>query len=231
MRIIAEVTPIPDYDKFVERLRRIEGLADAVDLPESPLAKPAANAVAASSLVQSVTGLPAIAHIRLLDLNWIAYRSLLGAAKLLGTWAVVPLQGDPPRDAKPVGEIPTEEAVREARSRGLRVGVIVSVRRDYAARLRNLEADLYLVLNVENPAMLDDEAFREARKRSTIAPYIIFETERNRGMLSSLRQPRFNPSSAEDLVERFLAYADSVIISVPGDYETLVEILRRIAKR
>ena len=231
MRIIAEVTPIPDYDKFVERLRRIEGFTDAVDLPESPLAKPTANAVAASAVVQCVAGLPAIAHIRLLDLNWVAYRSLLGAAKLLGTWAVVPLQGDPPRDAKPVGEITTDAAVREARSRGLRVGVIVSVRRDYATRLRNLEADLYLVLNVENPVVLDDDVFRDAKRRSRVAPYIVFETEKNRDMLGSLRQPRFNPSRAEELVEKFLAYTDSVIISVPGDYETLVDILRRVARR
>jgi len=231
MRIIAEITPTSSYEAFIERLRGVEGLADAIDLPESPMAKPTPNAVAASILAQMLTGLPAIAHIRLLDINWVAYRSIINAAKLGGTWAVVPLQGDPPRDAKPVNEVSTEAAVAEAKTAGLRVGVILSVRRDYQARLRNLPADLYLVLNVDNPSILGNDAFREARRRSMVIPYIVFETDRNAKILSSLRQPRFKPEQAETLVEEFLTYVDSVIISVPGDYDALRNILRRVTRR
>ncbi len=240
MRIIAEVAPTRSRDRLASMMARLRGLVDAVDVPEAPLARPGAHSIAVAHMVEHHFGIDAIAHIRLIDVNWTGFESLLGAALLLGVDEVVVLQGDPPLRGNPVDQISTEEAVRfvkeKSRYSGLRVGAVASLARIDAEleERMGIGADFYLVTRLSVPSQLDRPPIQEARRRGAeVYPYIVVATEKNRDLLArSLNPQLFAPvERVPGMVEELQGLADGVLISVPLDFDGLVEALRLLSKR
>ena len=223
MRIIAELPPSTSRRAVVSRAKAVSDYTDMVDVPDSPGGRPSAHAIAVAYLAKEV-GLTPIVHIRLSDLNMLAYRSLLGAARLLGLDYVVPLSGDPPSVGRPVGHLATEEAVSIARGYGLKVGVLLSMRRNYAERLK-IGADFYLVLNLDDPRSLENLATVEAY------PYVILRTEKNAELVERLGQPSVELKSLTKYMELLERYANAVIISAPGDFEAELSALSLLTRR
>lgn len=211
MRIIAELPPSLSREILTYRIRAISQYTEYVDVPDSPMGKPSAHAMAIGVLAKE-SGLTPIVHMRIRDLNLLAYRSLLGAMKLLRLEHVVLLTGDPPSVGLPVDHISTESAVPIAKEYRLRVGVLLSMRRNYAERLR-IGADFFLVLNLEAPSSLKGlESFE-------IYPYLLVRTERNSELLRKLGQPSVRLEALRGFVDELGPYAKGVIISAPGDFE------------
>jgi len=219
MEIIAEVAPSLNRDDFLKRLVKLKTFVDRVDIPEAPGGKAVAHSIAAGVLAKQ-QGLEPIVHIRLLDVNKTGFKSLLGAACLLDLKYVVVLQGDPPAEGSPVRDVATEEAVVEVKKMGLRAGALLSLRREYEKRLE-VGADFYLALHFNYRDQL------RGLPRS-VYPYIIVETPRNTSLIQRLRQTAVPPQRAVELVEEIDGVVDAVVVSVPGDFETLIEILRRV---
>ncbi|MFN3804409.1 MAG: 5,10-methylenetetrahydrofolate reductase [Pyrobaculum sp.] len=222
MEIIAEITPTPHRDLFLKRLQMLKPLVSMVDIPESPLGRPTAHALAAGALARQM-GLEPIVHIRLLDLNKTGLKSLLGGAKLLDITHVVLLQGDPPTEGTPVRDVTTEEAVAEAKKTGLKAGALLSLRRDYKRRLE-MRADFYLALHFRDVTQL-------LELPPVIYPYIIVKTEKNSPLVEKMGQEATTPQEAAQLAKRLEGVAPGVVISAPGDFDAMLQVVARLKKR
>ena len=223
MEIIAEITPVRDRAKLLKKLETLKPLVDRVDIPEAPGGKPAAHSLAAGALAKQM-GFEPIVHIRLLDVNKTGLKSLLGGAYLLDIKDVVVLQGDPPAEGRPVDEVSTEEAVEEAKKLGLRAGALLSLRRDYKRRVETIRADFYLALHLTDAKQLEGLP-------PVVYPYVIVRTSSNSALIERLRQTAVGPQEALTLVKALEGVAPGVVISVPGDFDALVGLLKQIKMR
>ena len=219
MEVVAEITSSLNRDLILKKLAKLKTLVDKVDIPEAPGGKATAHSLAVGVLAMQ-QGLEPIVHIRLLDVNKTGLKSLLGAARLLGLEYVVLLQGDPPAEGSPVTDVTTEEAIAEAKKMGLKAGALLSLRREYAKRLE-AGADFYLALHFSHKDQL------RGLPRN-VYPYIIVETPKNAPLIQRLRQTAVPPQRAVELAEEIDGLVDAVIISAPGDFEALVEVLKQI---
>jgi 5,10-methylenetetrahydrofolate reductase len=220
MEIIAEVTPVTDRGRLLKKLETLRPLVDKIDIPEAPGGKPTAHALAVGVLAKQM-GFEPIVHIRLLDVNKTGLKSLLGGAYLLDIREVVVLQGDPPAEGRPVGDVSTEEAVAEAKKMGLKVGALLSLRRDYKRRIETLGADFYLALHFTDVRQLEGLP-------PVVYPYVIVKTNNNSALIERLRQTAVSPQKALELIRALEGVAPGVVVSVPGDFHTLLSLLNQI---
>jgi 5,10-methylenetetrahydrofolate reductase len=222
MEIIAEVTPVRDRERLLKKLEALKPLVDKIDIPEAPGGKPTAHALAVGVLAKQM-GLEPIVHIRLLDVNKTGLKSLLGGAYLLDIREVVVLQGDPPTEGRPVGDVSTEEAVAEAKKIGLKVGALLSLRRDYKRRIETLGADFYLALHLTDVRQLEGLP-------PVVYPYVMVKTNNNSALIERLKQTAVDPQKALELIRALEGVAPGVVVSVPGDFDTLLSFLNQIKK-
>jgi 5,10-methylenetetrahydrofolate reductase len=222
MEIIAEVTPVRDRERLLKKLEALRPLVDKIDIPEAPGGKPTAHALAVGVLAKQM-GFEPIVHIRLLDVNKTGLKSLLGGAYLLDIREVVVLQGDPPTEGRPVGDVSTEEAVAEAKKIGLKVGALLSLKRDYKRRIETLGADFYLALHFTDVRQLEGLP-------PVVYPYVIVKTNNNSALIERLKQTAVDPQKALELIRALEGVAPGVVVSVPGDFDTLLSLLNQIKK-
>mgnify|MGYP001770639115 CR=1 FL=1 len=222
MEIIAELAPTLNKDLFLKHLEALRRYVEKVDIPEAPGGRPSAHSLAAGVLAKQA-GLEPLVHIRLLDINMTAFKSLLGGARLLDIKYVVLLQGDPPAEGRPVGEIATEEAVAVAKKMGFKTGALLSLRRDYKKRLE-IGADFYLALHLREAEQLADLP-------PVVYPYVLVRTEKNFDLLERLGQTAVSPREALELVRKLEGLAPGVVISAPRDFQTLLKLLQEVKAR
>lgn len=107
-----------------------------------------------------------------------------------------------------------------------KAGMIISLRKskeEIDKRLKNNDADFYLVLRLEDPNQI-------ARiDTSKLIPYIIVETESNKQVTAQLEQPTFNVERAIELISVLGKLGvQAVLISTLGDVDGLVRVIKRI---
>lgn len=219
MEIIAEITPVVNRDLLLKKIVAVRPYVDMVDIPEAPGGKPLAHSLAVGALAKQL-GVEPIVHIRLLDVNKTGLKSLLGGAKVLEIKRVVLLQGDPPVEGRPLGEVSTEEAVAEAKKFGLVAGALLSLKREFWKRLE-IGADFYLALHFSDVRQI-------AGLPPVVYPYIILKTSQNTGLIEKLRQTAVTPREAVELVKELDGVAPGVVLSAPGDFATLVKTLEDV---
>ncbi len=226
MEVIAEV-PVPrSREALLERALETARYADSLDLPEAPMGRPTAHSIAAAHLVMEEIGIEAVAHIRLADLNWVAFESVMGAARMLGVRRVVALRGDPPVRGTTVGDVDTETAVRYGKSLGLSMGALISLRRgerDVLARA-SIGADFFLVLRYAG----QKEILRKLCDKARIYPYLLVATPRNVQFLEGLGQPYMTIAELPKAVKELAGTVHGVVISVPRDHHALLEALKTV---
>ena len=227
MELIAEVEPTRSREKLERWIPPLRDLVDWVDVPESPLGVPRAHSIAVASYIQSVYGIPGIAHLRVTDVNIVGLKSLMGAAVLLGVRRVVLLRGDKPSEGNACSDLTPEEAVRHAKSHALglvEVGLLVSARRELSDIEKRLSSrpDFVLVLNA-TPTRLRQVSSIASRAGVKIYPYVIVETPRNERLVRSMPKHvvRYGIEDVPRVVESIRGFVDGVVLSVPGDYEGL----------
>jgi len=69
---------------------------------------------------------------------------------------------------------------------------------------------------------------RELNKR--LYAYLLVATERNRGLVESLKQPFVNLESVEEEALLFKDLVDGLIVSCPNDREGLIEAARALGR-
>lgn len=234
MEIWAEVAPSKNPAKVVSVARSIRGLPDVVNVPEAPLGKPSAHAIAVSYLVAQEAMAQGVANIRLLDINANALLSLVGAAQLLGLRGVVLLQGDPPRYGRPVAELGTEEATRLVKAKGLRleIGAILSLAKPVEEQAKRLSQpiDFFLATRLWTPRQLGG-AIQEARRLQgkKIIPYVVVAEADNRKLLYDMlqgHQPVYEPEDMPRVLKELTGLVDGILVSSPLSEKTLREALK-----
>ncbi len=234
LKIIAEVTP--------GRVHGLQGyfpdvaeLADAVDIPESPLGIPHPNSVATATYLKARYGCDVIAHVRLIDLNKVSLLSLAYAAKTFGAYGLVLLSGEG-RRPEWVGS--SEEAALIIKGtkglQGLRLGAILSLRFPPDKVMERVEGpfNFFLATRVDprNPEEQGEPLRRARALGKEVYPYVIVATKGNRDVISYVKQPFVTEGELRDVVEGFEGIADGVIVSVPHDREGLKRCLRTLRR-
>ncbi|CCC82177.1 5,10-methylenetetrahydrofolate reductase [Thermoproteus tenax] len=223
MKIIAELPPSASRETLARRVSLVLNYTDIVDIPDSPGGRPSAHAIAVAYIAKNMGASP-ITHMRIRDINLLAYKSLLGAARLFELRDIVVLTGDPPTVGSPVDQLTTEEAVRIGKEYGFRVGALLSMRRNYSERLK-MGADFYLVLNLADPKSM------ETLRGVAAYPYVMIRTEKNSQLLARLGQPSVTLDQLLRYVEELEPFAEAIVASAPGDFEAELRALDLLTKR
>ncbi len=231
MELIAELDPVAALDAGMAA--QAAGLYDWLDVPDSPMGKPSVNSLLASCMLSGVNDGRVIAHLRVQDINLLAFKSTVKTLRATGIRRLVLLQGDRPYRGSSLGDVSVDEAVRYVRRQvpGLEVGVLVSARksRGEIEKRLDLEPDFILLLNYQSGGL--EWIAGEARRRGIkVYPYLVVETRRNRELLSRVR--RESIVGLEDLpstVRMLSDLVDGVLVSSPGDFMGLLEAGRLLA--
>lgn len=231
MELIAELDPVAALDAGMAA--QAAGLYDWLDVPDSPMGKPSVNSLLASCMLSGVNDGRVIAHLRVQDINLLAFKSTVKTLRATGIRRLVLLQGDRPYRGSSLGDVSVDEAVRYVRRQvpGLEVGVLVSARksRGEIEKRLDLEPDFILLLNYRSGGL--EWIAGEARRRGIkVYPYLVVETRRNRELLSRVR--RESIVGLEDLpstVRMLSDLVDGVLVSSPGDFMGLLEAGRLLA--
>ncbi len=125
--VSVEVSPPTGID-YASLMAGIESLkrsgADAVNVPDNPMATPRMNPVSFAHLIKERVGLSVILHLTCRDRNILALQSELLGAAALDVDAILALTGDP----SPAGPFPRATSVFDVDSEGL-IKIIASMNR------------------------------------------------------------------------------------------------------
>jgi len=176
----------PHIGPALPRLARLAGRVDAVNVTDSPMARPRMGSIAAASLVERETGIETIFNFTCRDRNLIALHADLLGAHALGLSNVLCVTGDPPA----LGEWKDARGVYQVNSTGL-LALVAALNAgcDHGGRRMAAQTDLFpgAVCCPEGP---DPGAeLREAERKAKA------------GARFFLSQPVFDPEAAR----RFLA--------------------------
>ncbi len=234
MKIVAEVIPGRVHG-LSGYLPDIAGLADAIDIPESPLGIPHPNSVATAAFIKAAYGCEVIPHVRLADLSEVSLLSLAYAARAYGAYGLVILRGEGGGGSFASSE-DAAKAVHSAKGlEGLKLGAILSLRfndGDILTRAAgSFEFFLVTRLNPRNPLGRAEvlEAVRGLGKE--VFPYIIVATPENADVVTRVGQPCVNEERLPELVEVLEGVVDGVIVSVPHDRAGLLRCLKALRRR
>ena len=115
--VTVEVDPPRGFDisDTLDRLRRVAGAVDAINVADSPRAQGRLGALATSSLIQSRLGIETILHMAIRHRNLLALHSDLLGAHALGVRNIFAVMGDVPA----TGDYPEASAVADITTSGL----------------------------------------------------------------------------------------------------------------
>ncbi len=174
--VSVEVSPPAgtDYSALmagIESLRR--NGADAVNVPDNPMASPRMNPVSFAHLVKERVGLSVILHLTCRDRNILGLQSELLGAAALDVDAILALTGDP----SPAGPHPRATSVFDVDSEGL-IKIIASMNRgeDIAANQIGYPTG-FLIGAAANPTAQDLPKEIEKLKRKVAAGANFFQTQ------------------------------------------------------
>lgn len=153
--VTAEVDPPRGVETgpLIERVSRLCGWVDAVNVTDCPRANVRMSAIAAAHLIERATGMETVFHLTCRDRNIIGLQSDLLGAAALGLSNLLVLTGDPPRH----GQHPDAHAVFELDTPGL-IRLVTALNGGTTAAARPLEGPTRLTIAAAaNPSAPDPE--------------------------------------------------------------------------
>ncbi len=245
LELIVEAEPSRKPEKIASFARKALKLPCAVKVtvPDAPLGTPKALALAIASYLERL-GVPAIAHVRLRDMNRLLFEQVVWSTLYLGVRRLLFLRGDPPRKGVDVDEVSSIEAARyvkaDERLRYLDVGLYMSLRYPRESVLERAfmaPVDFY-VFNHFDPTRQDHiEVIKVVKERvnARVYAYMILapgrEVEKLRERLGG-RQAVYPLEELDTHLERY-AYSglDGAVITAPGYSNILLEHLEHVCRR
>ncbi len=243
MKLIVELEPTRNREKLERFIGMLASMPCVwrVAVPDAPLGRPKASALLLASVLENA-GIPSIVHMRLRDYNRLAFEQMVWGAYLAGIRYILFLRGDPPAVGRDVNEVSSEEAVRYVKSndrlRDLKVGVYISLRFNESDIIRRVEAtraDFY-VMNRFDPSLEKHGAIASLIKRisgGSVYAYLITAPQRELRSLSE-RLSGQTVYALEKLPEILEAYRDrgldAALVSAPGHFQDLLEVLRPMCR-
>ena len=232
MEIIAELPPQRSLDKLISLSKALSSVADAIDVPDAPMGRPAPSSAIISAVLRSLLFPPpeVIAHVRLLDVSELGAVNIAKALELAGVRRLLLLRGDRPAVGDPCFKEP-EKVMGLIRSDrvNIRLGLLLSLARPIEEVMRRVAAgaDFYLVTRPWRSPNLKRVASEVRRLGGRTYVYLVVETHRNAHALVGVPQDeRVRGNELAEAIKSLSGVVDGVVISSPGDKEALVESLR-----
>ncbi len=213
-------------------------LADAADIPESPLGEPHPSAVGVAAYLKGKHDMEVYPHVRIRDLNIIALVSKAYLTRILGLDGLVLLRGE--GQGRPCLNLGTEEAAEKIKSlKGLgdlRLGAILSLKfspEKIVERGSNPNLNFYLIIrfSLPLPNELVNALQRVRSEGKELYAYVLIASELNRDLVSKLGQPYIHEEEVNEFVNDVEGIVDGVILSVPKDREGLKRVLLNLRRK
>ncbi|MEM1626979.1 MAG: hypothetical protein QXV69_06855 [Sulfolobaceae archaeon] len=226
MQYLVELVPNKNLEKTKREIDELS-MYDGFDIPDSPLGNPNILPIAVGAILRERLGKEKriIINQRLYDVNELYVHSLAITASSLNLELLF-TKGDKPKIGKEVAHLSSEDAVKIAKSYGVRAGLILSFRKSLSEIRVRLEfpADFYLALNYSIELLKNIK-----ENRDKIIPYIIIATEKNLQLLESLGQRFFKKEEVMKVIEELETIGIKVVlISSP---KSPLHILSKIIKK
>lgn len=226
MELVAELVPPRDPERLLRVAGSLSEYYDWIDVPDAPMGKPNYNSPIVSTFL-AAHGYKVIAHLRVVDVNVIALKTITKTAGSLGVKRIVYLRGDPPTQGGPVHQVTPEQAVSYALSRpeAPEPGLLVSLRKPMEAIKERLQvgARFYLALNYTR----DPEATRKLEAilsvGSKVYVYYILQT----GEEKYVDEGRL-PARLEGYINALPEGVSGLLISYPRSMEIVARVGRLI---
>ncbi|MEM1927165.1 MAG: hypothetical protein QXS85_00255 [Acidilobaceae archaeon] len=239
MEILVELEPVKSREKLVKRVESLIEVADWVDVPDSPLGVTRFFSPMVSCFVKAArVEVKVIAHVRLLDLNRLAFESIVKTLEVCNVERIVPLTGDIIPGYVTVKDLSSEEAVALVKSIAgkLSPGLLLSLAKTLDEIERRVEApaDFYLVLNLtrENLEKIEAVSSLARRRGKLLYPYVILLGERSATRVpEKLRARGLSSEEALEVVGALEGLVEGVLLSAPGDFSLLLETARALRRR
>ncbi len=206
MELIAEYDPPRDRERILAEAEMLAGVFDAIDIPDAPLGKPNYSSPVYSAFL-AAHGYRVVAHLRVTDVNVIAFKTITKTLGVVGVDSILYLRGDLPQQGSPVDQVTPEEAVAYAlrRPEAPKPGLLISLRKpleEISGRIA-VGARFYYVLNFDwkGASNLDklEVVSKQARKAgSKVYVYLV------RGVPDT------------EVISSVARIADGLIVSEPG---------------
>ena len=225
MQILVEIHPKHKLEKLTKTISQLEPF-DGFDIPDSPLGYPSPlPSVVGTIIRQKFPEKTVIINQRTLDVNELFIHSLSITSKMMN-FDIAYTRGDKPKIGKEVGYLTSEEAVKISKSYGVRAGLMLSMRKsreEIEQRIKNANADFYLVLRLEDPEQLDK------LNTSLLIPYVIIKSEKNKEIANTLSQPTVDVEKVVDFISSLKEKGvRGVLLSALGDYDTLLQVIKKL---
>ncbi|MEM4507504.1 MAG: hypothetical protein QXM56_01250 [Acidilobaceae archaeon] len=239
MELVVELEPVKSREKLEKRIKLLAEVADWIDVPDSPLGTTRFFSPIVSCFIKAVEErIGVISHIRLLDLNKLAFESMINTLSLCEVERVVPLRGDLISGYKVVEELNPEEAVSliKKSAHKLSPGLLLSLSKpleEIERRLR-VPADFYLVLNFR---LEESEKFKAVSERAktegkALYPYVIVVKEEGGSRIPKELVPKaLTKERVLEVIEYMSNNADGVLLSSPGDFALLLDVAKELRRR
>lgn len=240
MELIAELEPVKNRAKLELRVKNLAETADWIDVPDSPLGVTRFFSPMISCFIKAVRpDVRVIAHTRLIDINKLAFESIVKTLDLCSVERIVPLRGDIVPNYTIVDDLGSEEAVSLIRSMGVKLspGLLLSLAKTINEIDKRLKAnaDFYLVLNltIEFLDKLDIIAKSIRMRGGKIYPYIIVAnaTSKPNSIPIELQSKALTREEALAVVDSLSTRVDGILLSSPGNFSLLLETLRDLRRR
>ena len=230
VELIAELDGSKSMKEFEEKVKAVKEYFDWIDIPDSPLGHPGPFSLIASCIIEERYRVKTIPHIRVIDLNETALKSIAKTLPLTRIKRIVLLRGDPPRRGSRIEDLSPDEAMEvfKKRNPGLEVGLLISMNYPWRSIEDRLDRgpEFILVLNhmakgMQGLVTLAEKAYRRG---IMVIPYIVLSTPRNQDVISRLnRSSIIEYNAVGNHVSKLRGMVDGLLLSSPGDYKVLVD--------
>ncbi len=177
MELLAELDPPRDPRKLLSIAKELSKHYHWIDIPDAPLGKPNYSSPIVSTYL-AAHGYSVISHLRTLDVNTIALKTITKTMGSLGVKRIVYLRGDPPQQGSTINDFTPEDAVYYARSRpeAPEPGLLISLRKPLPAIKYRLEipAGFYLILNYDWYTASNKTILKEMRKITSDKKFYVY---------------------------------------------------------
>ncbi len=218
MKVYAEIYPYSKKSALLDEINSISQF-DGVDIPDNPMGYPTMSPEVIAYLIKDYyNDKDIIINQRLKDINELKLRSTIKTARFINVSMAFTL-GDDPKYGISINDVTSLMALEIAHKKHVRSGLILSLRKpeNLINERLSLDADFFLGTNFDGTVKYKDDR---------IIPYIIIETEKNRNIISSMKQHSFNLNELYDVIS-VIDYK-SILLSCPGDFESLSYIINKL---
>ncbi|MGB9729426.1 MAG: methylenetetrahydrofolate reductase [Thermoprotei archaeon] len=241
------VPPKANIEKLLKRIEPIINLVDAFNITDTPLGMPRIPSVIFASILLQRFNVKTIVHLKTINMNKIALKSVIYGCAALGIYGVLVVRGDKPSEGSEVSDTWPEELVlwgkSDEKTASLKLGMVAGPPLDIQRLSKKLSAKpdfmiTQVMLSIESAKnfyqrLLD--VFTMYGWRPQIYVNLVVPTEKNSEIIKEIAKLAGIPMSNNvmmkidefrNIVDELGKIYDGILLSSPMDLEGGVEFIK-----